>query len=296
MTGASPGAGEPVRLRAGDASVTVDPDRGGMLTSLRVAGRELLVQAGDDGGPVPMFGSFLMAPWVAEMAAGRLDFRGRTYPLPRNVGSHATHGLVLRRPWAVVSADDREVILSIELGPTWPFGGVVRQAIRLDADALTLTAEIVAGDLAMPVGLGWHPWFACPDPARVRVTVQADRRLELDDELLPTGNVVPVSGDADLRVGPILGDRRIDVVFVDVSAPAEIDWPEVRLRLESDPAISIVVVYATGAAVCVEPWSAWPDAVAMEERGYPSGVEVIEPGGSFRRWTCWAWSSPGTHL
>lgn len=289
-------AGAPIRLRAGDASVTVDPARGAMLTSLRISGRELLVQAADDDGPIPMFGSFLMAPWVAEIAGGRLDFRGRTYALPRNVGRHATHGLVLRRPWAVVSADEREIILEIELGPTWPFGGVVRQAIRLDADALTLTAEVETGDLAMPVALGWHPWFDCPDPARVRVRVLADERLELDDELLPTGNLVPVHGDVDLRAGPSLADRRIDVVFVGVSAPAEIEWPEVRLRVESDPAISVVVVYATGASVCVEPWSAWPDAVAMADRGHPSGIEVVEPGGSFRRWTRWAWSGPRTRL
>ena len=76
-------------LAAGDATATLAPDAGGMLVSLRVAGRELLApkQAGE--GPVPRFGSYLLAPWVAELSLGQLEFRGLHARIPPNQGRHA---------------------------------------------------------------------------------------------------------------------------------------------------------------------------------------------------------------
>ena len=39
-------------------------------------------------------------------------------------------------------------------------GGVAQQVIELSAEALRLTLRVRAGDTAMPVALGWHPWLA----------------------------------------------------------------------------------------------------------------------------------------
>jgi galactose mutarotase-like enzyme len=143
----------------------------------------------------------------------------------------------------------------------------------------------------MPAALGWHPWFAAPDPNLVRVGVAAAFELELDDELLPTGAVLEVSGDSDLRGAPVLGSRDIDTVFVGAASPALLQLPGLNLQLHFDPAIDIVVVYTSPGAVCIEPWSAWPDATRMAAAGHPSGIQVLEPGESLRRWTRWEWSA-----
>jgi len=280
-----------IELAAGHAAATIAPDEGGILLSLRVAGHELLVQRRPGTEPVPTFGSFLLAPWVGELHLARLEFRGIRAQLPPNKGRHAVHGLVATGPWQVTDAGRAHAGLARQLEPPWPFGGTVIQDIRLDADGITLEAEIRAGDVAMPAALGWHPWFACQDPGVVRVGVDAASQLELDAELLPTGNVQPVAGDTDLRSTPDLRDRRIDVVYVDALSPARLETPHVDLRIEFEPAIETVVVY-TGSpgAVCVEPWSAWPDAIGMAAAGHASGMEVLEPGESLRRWTRWAWS------
>lgn len=278
-----------IELAAGSASATISPEEGGMLLSLRVAGHELLVPRRAGAGPVPTFGSFLMAPWVGELSRGEVDFRGRQARMPRNRGRHAIHGLVAGAPWEVVDVAPTAATLACRLGSPWPFGGTVIQEVRLDAQGLTLAAEIRAVDAAMPAALGWHPWFACPDPELVRVGVRADSLLELDDELLPTGRVLPVTGTSDLRGAPILGDRQIDTVFVGATSPATLQLPGLDLQLHFDPEIDIVVVYTSAGAVCVEPWSAWPDAIRMSAT-HPSGLAVLEPGESLRRWTRWAWS------
>jgi galactose mutarotase-like enzyme len=284
---------ERLELAAGDASATLAPDEGGMLVSLRIAGHEVLVSPRAGAGPVPTYGSFLMAPWVGELSGGQLDFRGQRAQFPPNRGRHAIHGLVSTAPWEVECADRSSARLVRELPPPWPFGGTAAQHIALDANGITLEAEVRSGDEALPVALGWHPWFACPDPALVRVQVQADSELELDEELLPTGRVRAVAGDSDLRGAPFLGTRRLDSVFLGAVSPALVDLGEIELSLHFDPAIEIVVVYTSDGSVCVEPWSAWPDAFRMADAGHASGVAVLEPGESVRRWTRWEWSVKG---
>jgi len=277
-------------LNAGDASATVAPDEGAMLLSLCVAGHELLAQRREGPGPVPVFGSFLMAPWVGELFLGKLEFRGRHAQIPPNHGRHAIHGLVVTGPWQVADVAPAAATLVRQLEAPWPFGGTVVQEIRLDARGITLDAEVRAGEVAMPAALGWHPWFACPDPAVVRVGVDASTQLDLDNEMLPSGAVVPVAGATDLRAAPVLGGRQIDVVFVGATSPAVLETPAVDLRIHFDPAIDNVTVYTYPGSVCIEPWSAWPDAFRMAAAGHPSGMQVLEPGESLRRWTRWEWS------
>jgi aldose 1-epimerase len=242
-----------------------------------------------DGGPIPQHGSFLMAPWVAELHLGRLAFRGETHQLPANVGRHAVHGLVMNGAWVVESRSATRVALVRELVDPWPFGGHVRHEIRLDDRGVTQIAIVVAAARAMPVSIGWHPWFRCESPNRSRVRVEATGRLDLDDELIPTGRVLALSGDVDLREAPTFGERRIDVVYVGAASPVEYLQPGLRLSMAFDPAISVVVVYSTAGTICIEPWSVWPDAVRMAGLGFPSGVVELESGETLARWTRWTW-------
>src|SRR6478672_3944341 len=142
---------EIVLLRAGDAIASIDPERGGRLLSLEVDGFELLEPPRPYAGAVPTYGSFLLAPWVGELFEGRLRFADREYRLPQNVGRHATHGLVFDGPWEVEFQSGSELRIRRELGPPWPFGGVVRQQFVLEADGLRQTAEVESADSAMPV-------------------------------------------------------------------------------------------------------------------------------------------------
>lgn len=278
-----------VDLAAGDATATLAPDEGGLVLSLRVAGLELLVQRRTGTAPVPTFGSYLLAPWVGELGEGRLEFRGRRYELPRNNGRHAVHGLVTDGPWEVLEAGPGAARLTRTLGEPWPFGGRVTQQVRLEPDGITFEATIQADDAAMPAALGWHPWFACPDSSVVRVGVEAAEMLELDDELLPTGVIRNVAGDSDLRAAPVLGNRALDNVYVGARSPALLSLPGLELRVHFDPAIDVVVVYTSPGAVCIEPWSAWPDAARMAAAGHAAGLRELEPGESLRRWMRWHW-------
>jgi aldose 1-epimerase len=267
-----------IELRVGDARVVLDPDRGGRLAALTVRGRELLLgpPTGDDRSIA--WGCYLMAPWAGRLAGGRFDWAGRTIQLPRTHGRHAIHGLLWNRPWDVEAVTARTATLVADLGDAgWPMGGRVRHHVQLEPEGVRLEAVIEA-DEAMPAVIGWHPWFRRDGDARLRV--DADTTLATE-RMLPTGVTNPVAGRTDLRRGPPLGRRRLDHAYVGAVSPAVLTWADLELTIAFTPTPATVVVHTPAGKVCVEPQTAWPNALALPEadRGR-SGVRVLRPGGT----------------
>ena len=264
-------------LRAGMSAAVIDPTRGGRVASWTVDGEELLVGPPDDTDSSIHWGCYLMAPWPGRLADGRFDWRGRTIQLWRTHGRHAIHGLTWNRAWSIDQVTADTTALSIELPrDEWPMGGRVVQRVRLAAHQLRFEAEIHADD-PMPAALGWHPWFRRdnPDPSlRLDAHGLLQRRA-----MLPTGRVLPLAGRFDLRDGPNLGRRRLDDAWVGARSPAVLRWPRRELRIEFGPECSTVLVYTPWNAICVEPMTASPNALALpaaERRA--AGVRELSSG------------------
>jgi aldose 1-epimerase len=269
--------GEIHELAAGEVRVSVDIAHGTRLASLVLGGRERIV-----GPPVPPDGSirwgcFLMAPWPGRLADGRLSWEGRVLQLPRTHGRHAIHGLLHERVWTVTASTSTALTTEIELRPAgWPFDGRVRQTISAEPAGVLLEAEIEA-DEPMPAALGWHPWFdrGETDP---HVKVAADEVLAVRG-MIPTGARLPVAGRTDLRAGPPLGRRRLDHAYPVVRSPAVVTWPDLELRLEFEPPLTTVVVHTPARAFCVEPQTAWPNALGQRgERAREQGAIWLDGG------------------
>jgi aldose 1-epimerase len=282
-----------VVLEGVGARLTVDVAAGGRLASLVVGGRERLLVPHSPADRGIRWGSFLMAPWPGRIAGARLEWDGSSHLLNANDGPNAIHGLVFDRPWRVTTADLGSLSLEVALGPLgWPFGGVVRQRIRLATASLELTAEVVADRMSMPAGLGWHPWFRRPDEGDMTVRVEGADVLEMQPDLIPTGRLVPVRGDTDLRTGPALGVRRLDHVYPAVRSPVVVTWPDLVLTMMSSPAIGTFVVHTPPTGVCVEPQTEWPDAIALAARGVTgTGLVRLGPGETLMARTTWSWDA-----
>lgn len=279
-------------LHAGEDRVTVDPDDGARLVSWVAGGRERLVQDVDPADQGFGHGAFVMAPWAGRIGGATIRWDGDDHPLPRRMGGNAIHGLVDDRPWTVVEATDDHALFVHHLGPdAGPWAGcVVRHDIVLDPDRLRLRLALDAADHAVPVALGWHPCFQRSPDGDVCVVVPADQTLAVDDDNLPTGRLVGVAGDTDLRTGAPLGDRRLDLAWVDVHGPLEITWPDLHLTMANSPELATAVVFTPSTHLCVEPQSAWPDPVHLSERGLGTGLATVPAGGSFEVTTTWSWS------
>jgi aldose 1-epimerase len=269
-----------LEVRAGANRVLVDPGRGGRLASWSLDGRELLVRPPTDDDRSIHWGCFLMAPWPGRLADARFEWQGRTIQLRRTHGRHAIHGLLWNRPWTVEDAQADRVDVSIELPrDEWPMRGRVRQRVSVNPTSLRLEAEIEA-DAPMPAALGWHPWFLRRgDP---RLLVDADR-LQVTRGMVPTGATAAVEGRTDLRTGPRLGDRRLDLAYLGARSPVTITWPDLELRIEIAPTPAPLVVYTPPASFCVEPLTAPPNALALPAASRrEAGVAELARGASLR--------------
>jgi galactose mutarotase-like enzyme len=266
-----------VELRAGPNRVVLDPRRGGRVSSWTIDGEELLVGPPDEVDTSIHWGCFLMAPWPGRLAGGRFDWRGREVRLRRTHGRHAIHGLTWNRPWEVEASSPAEATLAIELPrDEWPMGGRVRQRTTVTPTGVRLEAEVEATGEPMPAALGWHPWFLRRGDPRLRVDAAA---YQLTSGLIPTGESAPVAGRTDLRGGPRLGRRRLDIAYVEAHSPAVITWPDLELAIAFAPAPAPLVVYTPPDSFCVEPLTAPPNALSLPaRRRRAAGVRELAVG------------------
>jgi len=273
-TQAAARSGELILLRAGDATLTIDPNAGARFASLTVDGHELLVP--EAASPID-WGCYPMAPFAGRIRDGRFTFRGQSYQLETAMPPHAIHGTVLDRAWTVLEAGDDHAAFEIDLGAGWPFRGGVRQSIELGPTGLR-AALVLDADEPMPAWLGWHPWFRRRVGAggSLELEFAAGHMYERGDDGLPTGR----------RIDPTT--RPWDDAFTDVAHPPRLRWPGL-LTLEIDSLAPVWVVYdERPGAVCVEPQSAPPDAIGLAQI---AGEEppTAEPGRPMMIEMTWRW-------
>ncbi len=279
-------------LTAGSARVVVEPAFGGRLSSFNVDGIELLWQPDGDmpGASHPFgWGSFVMAPYAGRIRFGRLTFDGASYPLEVTMAPHAIHGTVHDSEWRV-SGVTRSTVdgrpsasceLSCDLGPAWPFRGVVHQRIELVEGATAGTGCLVqqvrvdAVD-KMPVTLGWHPWFPRVLPGATSPVQWSFDRTGV--QMLPRDeDGIAVAELVDIPPAPW------DDCFVGVGTVSVL-WPGlVELTVEHDCPV-VVLFDGLDHAVCVEPQTGPPDATAV----WGDRVSVAA-GSSQRASTTWTW-------
>lgn len=262
---------DPVRtLEAGPVRTLVDTADGGRITSLTIAGVEVI---GGVGAVVVDHGSFVMAPWAGRIRDGNLAVGGAQHALPTDrTHPHAGHGLVMDRPWQVLAQSDDRLLLQCDLDHRWPFRGHVVQELRLSPVHLDQVVEVHAAEGPFPATIGWHPWFrrTLADGSRARLEFHADGMLVRDEAGIPSGEVVGV------LPGPW------DDCFTGVRWPMVITWGEsIRLEISSD--VSFAVVYdERPEAFCVEPQSGPPD-------GPNTSPTLVRPGAPLSATTRWAW-------
>lgn len=155
-----------------------------------------------------------------------------------------------------------------------------------------------AGEADLPMAIGWHPYFRIPSGQRrrARLRLPGRERLLVDnyDDVLPTGQVVPVEGspyDYELAGGYELGAHYLDDCFTSLErsaageAIAELIDPawDYGVRVAGcSPEIIAFQVYAPldRPVVAIEPQTAFADPYGAEWRGRDTGMALLKPGQS----------------
>ncbi|WP_137988435.1 aldose 1-epimerase [Streptomyces vilmorinianum] len=250
---------ELTRLTAADAELTINPDNGCRIESLRIGGMELLRQG-------ERYGCFPMVPWCGRIELGQFRNGGEKYQMPLNSPPHATHGTGRDTAWRAARTEDdgRTAAFTYELADPWPYAGRVTQTFALTEDSLTLQLGVETYADSFPAQAGWHPWFnrSLGGGKDVRIDFTADWQEERGSDHLPTGR----------RIGPTPGPWD-DCFGMSDGVDVTLTWPE-QLELKVTSRTEWVVIYdEQEAAVCVEPQSGPPNGLNT----LPRLVTPIDP-------------------
>jgi galactose mutarotase-like enzyme len=252
-------------LEAGGHRAVIDLDRGARLSSLVLAGHEVLATACIPGAPAGILdGCFAMVPYAGRIRNGSLRWAGRDYRLPATFAGHAIHGTGYDRVWSEIGPG----VSRIELTEPWPLGGWAEQRVALDEGALRLQLVVGNDDLEMPAWIGYHPWFrrAAGDGEPAQVHLDARWQYARGSDGLPTGELA----------APLAGPW--DDCFTGLRRPPRIVWPgwmELEVRSSHD---HVVVFDELADTVCLEPQTGPPDAVRLDRAATvaPGSALVLE--------------------
>ncbi|MFF3325690.1 aldose 1-epimerase [Streptomyces sp. NPDC002889] len=260
-----------VRLAAPDVELTVHPENGCRIGSLRIGGTEVLRQG-------EKYGSFPMVPWCGRVRDGQFRNGAVKHQLPLNSPPHAIHGTGRDSVWRTAQAGKSEAAFIYHLAEPWPYTGVVTQTFALTEQSLTLTLGVETYDTSFPAQAGWHPWFLrnLGSGEDVRIGFTPGWQEERGADQLPTGQRIAAQpGPWDDCFGMPGG---VDVTLT---------WPG-QLELNVVSGAEWVVVYdEQEGAVCVEPQSGPPDGLNT----LPRLVTPIDP---LEVTTTWTWRRPST--
>lgn len=289
-------------IESDELRAEVDTELGGSLTDLSLRGPQgkwfpVLRRAPAEAKNFDEAACYPLAPWSNRIPGGRFVFVGRPHAVEVNwPDGSAIHGEVCRRPWNIVHRSPGHALLeATHTGRTsgaWPWTYLCGLRYEVDNGAFIAELSIVnLGTSAMPVGLGFHPYFN-------RVLWNSEDRAEVtmpNSGRYPSEGRIPVRQpvrDAESRAlgGGVALDEigPLDDVFVCAPGEEIIRWPAsgVRATLWTSPEFGHRVVYSPPAPgggylpfFSVEPVSHVTDGFNLASKGWKgTGVRVLPPG------------------
>jgi len=236
-------------------------------------------------------------------------WQGHSITLPaNNIGKnpgaerHAMHGLILKAKTDEVRIKNvtggqqvTGVIHAGDFGGHWLSKTDLGFTITLTADAIdvSIVARNVGHD-AEPIAIGWHPYFNLPsgDRTQVRIQIPGSELAQVDnyDNVFPTGKLLPVSGQYDLRA---TGGMPLAKNFYDDNW-SKLDWKNGAITVKViDPAahygvkiqgispeIKTIQMYAPPAMqfVAIEDQFNFADPFGKEWDKMDTGMVTLQPG------------------
>jgi galactose mutarotase-like enzyme len=256
-----------------NSSLEVVPERGGIITSWRVQGQELLYLDRERltnpeltvRGGIP-----ILFPICGNLPDNTYTYQDVPYSLKQ-------HGFARDIPWDVVDqvTEDRAA-MTLELKSNektkalYPFDFDVSFTYKLKGSSLEILQRYTNhSDKTMPFSSGLHPYFWAPDKTRLRFEIPG---VQYRDQR--TQQLHPFTGLFD----PTLDE--IDVVFeqlTGLAATAIDNSRRLRLTVCYNSSYSSVVFWTLKGKdfYCLEPWSAPRNALNTGRH-----LTRLEPGAS----------------
>jgi aldose 1-epimerase len=208
---------------SGDLRATITAVAAGIRT-LSINGIDLVPAYGEDQAP-PMGAGIVLAPWPNRIRDGRWTHEGvtRQLAITEPARNNAIHGLLRYTEYAPIARERDSVTLRATIYPQLGYPFLLGTAVHYElvSDGLQVTHFVEnLGVEAAPVALGSHPYLKIGGVPTADLTLRLDAasHVEVDDRLLPTGEI-PVDGtEWDFREGRRVGDVELDDAFGELAS------------------------------------------------------------------------------
>ena len=277
-----------ITLERGGWRADVAPALGGGLLSAAFAGVDVLRPATAEGigaGDPLSLACFPLVPFSNRIRRGRFSFRGVHVALsaPAVTEPEVIHGFGWTARWRPQAVDPHACSMTfVHDGGAWPWPFTARRHVRLSETSLELALSVEnTGEAAMPLGLGFHPYF--PKSADCHLHAPVSGLWVSGSDRLPIRHQ-RVDGALGFQQPQAVADLDLDHCFTGWSGTARIDWPErgLAVRLEAGGPLDHLVLYVPPTAdfFCVEPVSHMVDAFNWDGGPDHTGTLVLDPGQS----------------
>lgn len=291
-------------LHSRELEVTLLPRLGNNVISLwdRIEERQILRQPDENS-----LSSYLQKPYhfglpllipPGRIRRGQFQFEGTSYQFDLNAGEHHIHGLHRAQAWCVsdIEEDEDGCAVTTEFitsdDPEWirqfPQPMKLEMTFRLQDARLRQTLKVThLGNQRIPFGAGYHTWFMLDGtPGRWKITLPAEAAFELNEELLSSGQLLPLGELESLRSGLNLQGLNLDnILHLPGRQAAEailMREDGYGLRYSADPNLfRHWILYTKGVAdqfLCIEPLTWLPDAPNLQQDADLTGLITLEPG------------------
>lgn len=276
----------------GELTLKIAPQLGGAIAGLTYRGIDILRPLPDHKEVVVnQSGSFPLIPYSNRIAEGKFEFDGENYVLDKNFGDHphSIHGNAWQKEWQVSEDSDTGYILKFlhqaegEDYYHWPWPYQATQVFELNENELRVTLQYFnLAEKTVPVGLGFHPYFANADKSLVQ--------FEAESVLLNNGNTLPCETVDTPEKWSYSTPRNpepssVDNCFSGWSGKAKVMWPDAKVQAEiSSPEAKNAILFTPPAEknfVAIEPVTNVNNAINDLQNGESEqAMMLVEAGRS----------------
>lgn len=203
------------------------------------------------------------------------------------------HGLVRNLPFKAAAKGEGDTAVltgSLEWDERqpefdkYPFLSTLSITVEVKPEEVTWSYEVAnRGKTELFYGIAIHPYFSKRDQ-EVKIAVPADSVMEMTEEKIPTGRLIPVEGTGfDLRSPVSVNTLSLDHVFTDCrpETSAQIIYDDCRVSLETSEEFGHIVVFTPEAPFfCIENQSCSTDCFNLYAKGFvrESGLLRVKAG------------------
>lgn len=276
----------------------IAPDLGSNFYRFKVGAHELFHCEQEKLKERGHTGNFVLWPFPNRVRDKQYTYRGRHYSLAniKHGPGALIHGLVYDRSWTYgkpsINVESASVTTSVEIHPSspnysaYPFLSRLSLTYTLTSSGLTITYSVLnKGSEPLPYGFALHPYFnLLPDCPQVLVTLPAERVMEADQDLLPTGRLLDVRSTMyemfDLNQPTPVQQLKLDHVYTNLPTPpsALIDYHSMRLRITASDDFTHLVIYSPvgSSFFCLENQTCSTDAINLANNGQQDIAHLLE--------------------